>query len=286
MSDNWILPITREYSDVFTNPGGLLSSCTRVTGKPDRTAKTPRYPASFRFADLPKQLDCELNEPRRTSRRNATEVRARPGIPVGLHELRVIPRIKQLGTKLQSCCVVPERERLLKTQVPVSDSRAVENRWTAVPEIAHARRRKAGGVKPKQPVVAYVVRQMVVAPVADTVRQRGDKWASSLVGPSEIDRLPGREDGDRCDRPPMKRYVCPAVATPEGDLPYCARNDPVACVERGRTLRATPAVRDLVGTEIGSLPAIGERLTKRVLEPQIQPSIHPVLVFSDEGLVG
>ena len=135
----------------------------------------------------------------------------------------MIPGVEHLCPKLQSRRLSRRGKDFSTPRSQLVDAWTVENRWPAIPEIAHARRRKAGRVEPQEAVVAYIAGELVVAPVANTIRERGDERASRLVGPSQIDRLPGREDGDRCDRPPAKRHVCPTISTSEGDLPYCAR---------------------------------------------------------------
>lgn len=73
---------------------------------------------------LPNHFQGELNQARGPRRGDTPKVGARAGIPVGLLELRMVPGVEELSTKLQPYGLF-QTGQLPNSHIPVVDARSV-----------------------------------------------------------------------------------------------------------------------------------------------------------------
>src|SRR5262249_48434770 len=156
----------------------------------------------------------------------------------------------------------------------------------AIAEVTYGRNCKAGGVEPKQAVVPDIICKPLATPVTNAIRKRGNIWATCLVRRFQASGLPGGERRNCRQTPAADCQVFPETSTlsaPEGQFPDCARHRAMPDVKIGRPFGTAPANRNLIGASVVGLPGIGQRFAERILEPQVQALIHPMLIFRNEG---
>jgi hypothetical protein len=138
-------PLASPVSGVGLTDGSRAVHQRRGCGAPGTKGSTP----------LPGGLHSDLNQAWGPSGRDTAKIGTRPRIPVWRLELRMVPGVEELPTKLQSRGLSRHDEPLLHPNIPIVETRAIEHGRPAITKKSHRWNRKAGGVKPEEPIVVF-----------------------------------------------------------------------------------------------------------------------------------